>query len=265
MNNIDKVFEKCNSENRKAVVTYTTAGDPNINDTLSILKTLAKNGADILEVGVPFSEPMADGPTIQLAMERALNSGTKLSDIIKVIREFREEYKDTAIVLFSYYNVIMNYGIEELAKVSEEIGIDGWLIVDVPFEEYDEVKPLLQKHNVSLITLLAPTTPEERAKMILKAAEGFVYYITVTGVTGSRNEIPQDLADNLEMIKKHSPVPVVAGFGISSGEMAKTMSKHADGIVVGSALINKINDADSITEGLKDAEEFIIELASAVK
>lgn len=264
MNRIDSTFSRCKEENRKALVMYTTAGDPDIEASARLLETLAENGTDIIEIGVPFSEPMADGPTIQLAMERALDSGTKLSQILDMIVEFRKKY-DTAIVLFSYYNVIMNYGVEKLAKKSAEIGIDGWLIVDVPYEEYDEVKPLLNENEVKLITLLAPTTPEDRAKMILEEAEGFVYYITVTGVTGARKEIPTDLQENLAMITKHSPVPVVAGFGVASGEMAKVVSEHADGVVVGSALINKMAKAESVDQGISDSSEFVKELAGALK
>ena len=243
---------------------YTTAGDPDIDTTLALLDTISKNGADVIEIGIPFSEPMADGATIQLAMERALKAGTTLGLILDMIVEFRKNH-ETAIVLFSYYNVVMNYGVEELAKKSAEIGIDGWLIVDVPYEEYDEIKPHLSKNGVQLITLLAPTTPEERAKMILEEAEGFVYYITVTGVTGARKELPTDLAENLAMISKHSPVPVVAGFGVASGDMAKVVAEHADGVVVGSALINKMANAKSIKEGLSDSTNFVKELADALK
>ncbi len=264
MNRIDATFAKCKEENRKALVMYTTAGDPDIATSAKVLDTIATNGADVIEVGVPFSEPMADGPTIQLAMERALNSGTKLDLIIEMITEFRKSH-ETPIVLFSYYNVIMNYGVEKLAEKSAEVGIDGWLIVDVPYEEYDEVKPSLSKNGVQLITLLAPTTPEDRAKMILEEAEGFVYYITVTGVTGARTELPADLAENLAMITKHSPAPVVAGFGVSSGEMASVVSKHADGVVVGSALINKMANADSVEQGLADSKALVQELAAALK
>lgn len=264
MNRIDATFKKCKEENRKALVMYTTAGDPDIATSLKLLEIIAENGADVIEIGVPFSEPMADGGTIQLAMERALNSGTKLQHILDMIVEFRKKY-DTAIVLFSYYNVIMNYGVEKLAERSNEIGIDGWLIVDVPYEEYDEVKPILQKHNIQLITLLAPTTPEARAKMILKEAEGFVYYITVTGVTGARTELPTDLAENLAMITESSPVPVVAGFGVSSGELAKVVAQHADGVVVGSALINKMANAENEEQGLRDSKNFVIELSEALK
>jgi len=264
MNRIDSTFAKCKEENRKALVMYMTAGDPDIQASAQLLDTIAKNGADVIEIGVPFSEPMADGPTIQLAMERALNSGTKLQQILDMIVEFRKKH-DTAIVLFSYYNVIMNYGVEALAEKSAEIGIDGWLIVDVPFEEYDEVKPVINKHGVQLITLLAPTTPEDRAKMILAEAEGFVYYITVTGVTGARKEIPTDLAENLAMITKYSPAPVVAGFGVASGEMAKVMSAHADGVVVGSALVNKMASAETVEQGLADSKEFVKELSNALK
>ena len=264
MNRIDSTFAQCKQEGRKALVMYMTAGDPDISASAQLLDTLATNGADVIEIGVPFSEPMADGPTIQLAMERALNSGTTLVQILDMITEFRKKH-DTAIVLFSYYNVIMNYGVEKLAAKSAEIGIDGWLIVDVPFEEYDEVKPMLNNHGVQLITLLAPTTPEDRAKMILEKAEGFVYYITVTGVTGARKEIPADLVANLDMIKSHSPAPVVAGFGVASGEMAKVMSAHADGVVVGSALINKMTNAPTVEQGLSDSTAFVKELSAALK
>lgn len=263
MNRIDATFKACADENRKALVMYLTAGDPNMELSSKVLSTIASNGADVIEIGIPFSEPMADGPTIQLAMERSLNAGTNLEQILDMVAEFRKSH-ETPVVLFSYYNVIMTYGVEKLAEKSAEIGIDGWLIVDVPYEQYDEVKPLLNKNGVHLVPLLAPTTPEERAKMILEEAQGFVYYIAVTGVTGERSEIPADLVENLNMIKKHSPVPVAAGFGVSSGEMAKVMAEHADGVVVGSALIKRIASEKSNEEIIADCSAFAKELSSAL-
>ena len=264
MNRIDSAFATCKKEGRKALVTYSTAGDPNIALSAKIIDTIAENGADIIEIGVPFSEPMADGPTIQLAMERSLNAGTHLQLILDMIVEFRKKH-DTPIVLFSYYNVVLNYGVEKLAKESAEIGIDGWLIVDVPYEEYKEVKPALTKNGIQLITILAPTTPKERAKEILSEAEGFVYYISVIGVTGARKELPADLAENLGFITENSPVPVVAGFGVASGEMAKTIATHADGVVVGSALINKMAKAKTNAQGIRESASFVKELVTALK
>ncbi len=233
---LQSAFDRCRRENRKALVAYVTAGDPDLAATARLLPALAAAGADILEVGVPFSDPMADGPVIQAACQRALAAGATLPGILEMLRGIRDRLT-APVVLFSYYNVLLQYGIEKLAADSVAAGIAAWLVVDMPAEEAGEIEPALHKHGLCRITLLAPTTPPDRAARLAGAAKGFVYYITVTGVTGARSELPADLAANLETLQKLSAVPVVAGFGISSPEQARTVAAHAAGVVVGSALV----------------------------
>lgn len=265
MNRIDSRFQKCKAENRKALILYITAGDPSPDFTRKLIPVLIEAGADIIEVGVPFSDPMADGPTIQGAADRALAAGMTLQDVISICGELRPRHPEIPFVLFSYYNPILQYGTEKLVDESARLGIDGWLLVDVPPEEEMEVIPGLEKNGLAKITLLAPNTPQERISSILKNAKGFVYYITVTGVTGARTELPPDLAGHLAEVRRLSPAPVAAGFGVSTPAQARTVAEHADGVIVGSRLINIIQEAGSEKKALTDAGEFVEGLAKAVR
>jgi tryptophan synthase alpha chain len=182
---------------------------------------------------------------------------------MKMAERIRKQ-TDTPMILFSYYNVILSYGLEKLAEDCEKVGIDGLLTVDVPFEESDEIKPILDKHNLSLIPLIAPTTPVERAAEIVKNASGFVYYITVKGVTGARSEVPKDLQQRLAELRNVCPIPVVAGFGISTPEMASATAEHADGIVVGSALVRFMNQTSNAEDGIAQCRELVHRLSNAL-
>jgi tryptophan synthase alpha chain len=265
MNRIDQALDKCQQENRKALVMFVSAGDPNLAFTEKLIPAIAEAGADIIEVGVPFSDPMADGPAIQAASQRALEAGTKLRDILPMLKRLREQGVETPFVLFTYYNVIFQYGVERLAADSHAAGIDAWLAVDVPAEEEQEIMPALQAKGLHRITLLAPTTPPERLRNLAGNAQGFVYYITVTGVTGVREELPPDLAEHLAAVKAVSPVPVMAGFGVSSPEMARMVGSHADGVVVGSKLIETIANAPDETSALTAATDLVSSLAGALQ
>lgn len=264
MNRIDGLFEKYRTDGRKALVMYVTAGDPSLDFTEQLIDRIIEAGADIVEIGVPFSDPMADGPTIQAASERALRGDVTLAGILAMAKRLRAKHPDTPFVLFSYYNILMQYGIERLVADTADAGIDGWLVVDMSNEEQDEILPALGRHGLHRITLLAPTTGRERMQELLKEAQGFVYYITVTGVTGARTELPADLADHLKKVAELSPIPVVAGFGVSTPEMAQAVGAHADGVVVGSKLVQTIADAPSREAGLKDAETLVRGLAEAL-
>lgn len=264
MNRIDEAFERCRNEERKALVAFVTAGDPNLQTTQALVPRLAEAGADIVELGVPFSDPMADGPTIQEASQRALAAGTTLTQILDIVRRARQT-TDVPIVLFSYYNVLLQYGIDRLAADSRDAGVDGWLVVDVPHEEAGEVRPHLDRHRLHWITLVAPTTTTDRAAALTATARGFVYCITVTGVTGARSELPPDLSQYLAGVRQHSEVPVVAGFGISSPDMARTVAREADGIVVGSALVRALRAGPTPDEGVASVCELVSALADALK
>ena len=260
---LNQVFETCRHQGCKALVAYVTAGDPSLAATEQLLLALAEAGADIIELGVPFSDPMADGPVIQAASQRALAGGATLAKILEMAR--RASPKLTCpMVLFSYYNVLLQYGVEKLAAESAQAGIAGWLVVDLPHEEAGEIDGILKKNGIDRIPLLAPTTPPERAREILRAATGFVYYITVTGVTGTRSEIPADLAANLTAIRNMTTLPVVAGFGVSSPESARKTAEHADGVVVGSAIVRLMGEAPSPEEGVRRAKEFVTSLKQAL-
>jgi tryptophan synthase alpha chain len=263
-NRIDTTFRICAEEKRKALVVFVSAGNPDMKTSETLILRAAEAGADIIELGVPFSDPMADGPVIQASSMRALEAGANLHDIITMAARIR--YRSAVpMVLFSYYNVILSYGLEKAAAECKSAGIDAWLVVDVPLEEKNEILPYLDRNGIYLIPLVAPTTPEERAAKIVSGAKGFVYYITVAGVTGVRSTVSTDLTAKLQTIKTLSPIPVVAGFGISTPEMAAATAKHADGVVVGSALVRIMNEAATPAEGIERSTELIRKLARALK
>ena len=263
MNRIDHAFERCRHEGRKALVTFVCAGDPDLGTSARLVTAIAQAGADIVELGVPFSDPMADGPTIQEASQRALAAGTTLAGVLDLVRTVRSQ-SEVPLVLFSYYNVVFQFGVERLAMAAAEAGVDGILLVDVPFEELAEVEPALARRGLPVIRLVAPTTPPERVARITAGARGFIYYITVTGVTGARRDLPDDLAAQLDRVRALSPVPVVAGFGIAAPEQARAVAAHADGVVVGSALVQRLAGAASADAGIEACRRFVAELAEAL-
>lgn len=265
MRRLEKIINRCKEQKRKALVMFTSMGYPDINTSQQLLESMAGNGADIIEIGVPFSDPMADGPVIQKASERALANGMSLRKALNMARKLRKK-SDVGMVLFSYYNVLLAYGIEKLSKECAEIGIDGWLVVDLPHEHAGEVKEIINAHDLDFISLIAPTTPPERAARILAGAQGFVYCITVAGVTGARDHYAESPQEMLKNIKAASPVPVLAGFGISSPEMVREMSAECDGVVVGSALLKIFmkNHGDNET-ALSECGSFIRSLAAALR
>lgn len=264
MNRIDATFADCRAKGRKALVLFVSAGDPSLDATEQLIREIVAAGTDVVEIGVPFSDPMADGPTIQEASQRALASGTTLRGILAMVKRLRASGITAPFVLFSYYNVLFRYGMKALAADAAAAGVDGMLVVDVPYEEMGEILPDLTANGLHLIRLVAPTTSDERARKILVDATGFVYTITVTGVTGARSELPAELSDLLVRMRQASPVPVVAGFGISSPEMAKLVAKEADGVVVGSALVKRMGQATTPAAGIADCVAFVQSLAAVL-
>ncbi len=238
---IDKTFAALKSQGRKALITFTMAGDPDQKTALSILEELAKS-ADILEIGMPFSDPMADGPAIQAAGIRALQQGVNLDEILLLVQQFRSKNLDTPIVLMGYINPILHYGIDKFCNDFSNIGVDGLIIVDLPPEESKEIVVKLQQKNLSLIRLVAPTTSPERLQKILQDASGFLYYVSITGVTGTASADPLKVGTHIAAIKNLTDLPIVAGFGIKTPQDAATMAKIADGVVVGSALVQTIEN-----------------------
>ena len=239
MNKIEQKFNLLNDSERTALVCYITAGDPSIDSTENIVLELEKSGADIIELGIPFSDPMADGPTIQLASERALAGGTTLNDVLNIVKNIRKN-SDIPLILFGYYNPFFTYGLERFAKDAKEAGADGVLVVDLPPEESGEFKQHLDENGLNLIFLLAPTSNEERIKLVSENSGGFIYLVSLTGVTGSRPEMEYSLTSLTREIKERSKLPVGIGFGVSSPEQAREISSFADAVIVGSALVRII-------------------------
>ncbi|HOP85563.1 MAG TPA: tryptophan synthase subunit alpha [Syntrophorhabdaceae bacterium] len=238
MNNIVKKFRQLKKEGKKAFIPYITAGDPDLEKTKEILDIFANVGADIIELGVPFSDPMADGPVIQKAMERALKNGVTIKDILDMVRDFKEAHH-IPIVLMGYYNPFFQYGLECLGEDCLKSGVDGILIVDMPPEEAKDMKAALKSNGIASIFLATPVTDEARIKKIKGVAEGFIYFVSVTGVTGMREELPEEIKEKIKEIKYKTKLPVVLGFGISNPDTIKKFYDTCDGFVVGSAIVRE--------------------------
>lgn len=240
MSRLAATFDSLRHQKRKALVPYITAGDPNPQTTVPLMHALVKAGADVLELGVPFSDPMADGPTIQLACERALKHGTGLWDILGMVAEFRRTDTKTPVVLMGYLNPIEMRGLQEFAHRAAEAGVDGVLIVDLAVEEAPNYLPALREHGLDCIFLIAPTSSVARIQAIAREASGYLYYVSLKGVTGAATlDIPSVKA-KLEEIRAHTQLPVAVGFGIRDAASAKAVGALADGVVVGSALVSEI-------------------------
>jgi tryptophan synthase alpha chain len=237
---LEKRFAAIKSEGRAAFVAYVMAGDPDAETALQILKGLPGAGADVIELGFPFSDPMADGPSIQRAAQRALKGGMTLRGTLDLARRFREGDGDTPLILMGYLNPIETYGLERFAKDAAEAGVDGMIIVDCPPEESGDLDAALAGHGVSRIWLAAPTTDDERLKVLLRGSSGFVYYVSVTGVTGVKEADASAVAPHVRRIKAATPLPVAVGFGIKTPERAAAVARVADAVVVGSALVEEI-------------------------
>ena len=233
---IQQKFNQLKQNGGKALVTFITAGDPDLETTAAMLPILAEAGADIIELGIPFSDPMADGPTIQRASERALAGGATLEGILQLVSNARKQVS-VPIVLMGYSNPIYAYGWQRFAEDAVVAGVDGLLLVDLPPEEADELLPVAQAAGLEIIFLLTPTSGSDRVKRVARCGGGFLYYVTVTGVTGARQSISTSLADELKTVRTAIKLPVVAGFGISTPEQAAQVASAADGVVVGSAIV----------------------------
>ncbi len=239
MGRIQATFERLKQCGETALIPFITAGDPDLATTEELIHVLVENGADLIELGFPFSDPMADGPTIQGASERALESGTTLSKILEMVIRVRE-HTNVPIVLMGYYNPLFSYGPERFAADASTAGVDGLLLVDLPAEEAGEIRSYLQLAGISLIPLLAPTTPPQRMQRLVADAEGFVYFVSMTGVTGASQIDVAAIEQQVSELQQFSPVPVAVGFGISSPVDAAAVGCFADAVVVGSALVKVV-------------------------
>ena len=236
-------FDELKKQKKKGLITFITAGDPNYDASLEILKKLPEAGADIIEIGMPFTDPMADGPGIQASYLRALEAGQTLKKTIQLVKEFREFNASIPIVLMGYYNPIYKYGVDLFLRDIKAIGVDGLIIVDLPPEADVELCIPSLKKNIDFIRLATPTSSEERLPIIINNASGFLYYVSVTGITGSKTPEITSIKNKVEIIRKFTKLPIAVGFGIRTPEQAVNIAKTADAVVVGSAIIDKINEA----------------------
>lgn len=261
---IGKKFNELQAQKGKALIIYLTAGDPSLETTKKLILVLEKAGADILEIGVPFSDPTADGPVIQEAAQRSLKTGTTLAGVLQLIAEVRK-ISQIPIVLFGYFNPIFAYGTEKFARDAARAGVDGVLVVDLPPEEAPELKKHTDAAGIDFISLIAPTTGTRRAKKIAATATGFLYYISITGVTGTAAPKLGGIKADLKKIRKISSLPIAVGFGISSPEQARQIGRLADGIVAGSALVKLIAENGGKAELLKIVSDYAGRMKKAMK
>jgi tryptophan synthase alpha chain len=264
MNRIDRCFAALKKNNRKALIPFITAGDPSREMTVPLLHALVAAGADVLELGVPFSDPMADGPTIQRASERALKLGVSLRSVLDMVAEFRKQDSATPVVLMGYGNPIEAMGWDVFAQRCAEVGVDGVLTVDFPPEESHDAFEHLQRHNIAPIFLLAPTTKESRIAQVAKLARGYVYYVSLKGVTGSGSIDLSAIEDKMPQLRKHINLPIGVGFGIRDAATAKAVAALCDGVVVGSRIVQEIEDS-SATNVLENVGRLVKELSAAIR
>ena len=255
MSIIGSTFEELKNNNSRALVTYTVAGDPDLKESEKIIENIISSGADIIEIGVPFSDPMSEGPVIQLSHERSLKNKTSLEEILKLSKRLKKKFNKTPIVLMGYFNTFINS--LEIAKGNHDInddickelknhGVDGLIIVDLPFEESEEIYNKLTEFDIDLIRLISPTTNDLRINEILSNSSGFIYYVSLKGITGAEIDSFNALKERVESIKKSSRIPVVVGFGIKDRKTAKKMSVFSDGVVVGSAIVDIISNKQDL-------------------
>ncbi len=267
---IDRRFKKLKAEGRAGLVTFMTAGDPDLETSAKILDGIALAGADLIELGVPFSDPMADGPAIQASSLRAIKAGMTLRKTLAMVAEFRKKDDDTPIILMGYYNPIYIYGVDQFLVDAKEAGVDGFIVVDLPPEEEQELCLPTIAAGLNFIYLTAPTTDDERLPRVVEHASGFIYFVSILGITGTRAANADDAAVHVKRIKSHSDLPVCVGFGIRTPEQAAEFAKIADGVVVGSALVDKVtaNLGDDGTIGpntVDDVLGLVRELAGGVR
>ena len=260
---ITKRLSELESKNEKALITYITGGDPNIDTTFNLVLAMEKAGADIVEIGIPYSDPTADGPVIERAAVRALKAGTNIEDIFDMVSKLREE-TEVPFVFLVYFNAVYKYGMEKFLEKCREKGVDGLIIPDLPLEERKELNEMMKDYPIDLIALVAPTS-EDRIKEIVRGAEGFIYCISSRGVTGKRDHFETDLTDFMSKVRKHTTIPLAIGFGISNVEAIKNLKGLCDGVIVGSAIVEKIEKGIQGNDSVERVLNFTSELHKALE
>ncbi|WP_259758338.1 tryptophan synthase subunit alpha [Pseudomonas sp. GCEP-101] len=265
MSRLQTRFAELKEQNRAALVTFITAGDPGYSTSLDILKGLPEAGADVIELGMPFTDPMADGPAIQLANIRALGNGQNLAKTLKMVREFRAGNTTTPLVLMGYFNPIHYYGVDKFIADAKEAGVDGLIVVDLPPEHNEDLCHPAQAAGIDFIRLTTPTTDDQRLPTVLDGSSGFVYYVSVAGVTGAGAATLEHVEQAVARLRRHTDLPVSIGFGIRTPEHAASVARLADGVVVGSALIDKIAEATSSADAVQSVLGLCRQLAEGVR
>lgn len=239
MKRIEQVFRRLRAEGEKALIPFITAGDPDVETSRRLALVMARRGADILELGIPFSDPLADGPTIQAASQRALQAGVTLPEVLRLAGQIRRE-SDIPLVLMGYYNPILQHGLEQTAREAADCGVDGFIIPDLPLEEAEPWRRAALQAGVAPIFLAAPTSGAERIRRLGRLTRGFLYYVSITGITGARRELPPELVAALQEVRSLVSCPVAVGFGISTPEQVAWLAPYVDGVVVGSAIVERV-------------------------
>ncbi|MFK3974175.1 tryptophan synthase subunit alpha [Pseudomonas sp. NPDC087358] len=265
MSRLQTRFAELKEQNRAALVTFITAGDPGYDTSLAILKGLPKAGADVIELGMPFTDPMADGPAIQLANIRALDARQNLAKTLQMVREFRVEDSTTPLVLMGYYNPIHNYGVERFIAEAHQSGVDGLIVVDLPPEHNNELCDPAQDAGIDFIRLTTPTTDDVRLPTVLNGSSGFVYYVSVAGVTGAGAATIEHVKEAVARLRRHTDLPISVGFGIRTPEQAAAIARVADGVVVGSALIDQIASAETAEQAVSGVLKLCSALSEGVR
>lgn len=263
-NRIASMFEAARARGEAALVTYLMAGDPDRATSRAAAMACAEAGADLIEIGMPFSDPIADGPTIQHAAERALAGGTSVADAIAIAAHVRAK-SEVRIALMGYVNPVLSYGLTRFFPDAAAAGVDAVILPDVPPEEAGEFRRLADDSNVKMVCLLAPTSTPKRQELAVQVASGFIYFVSVTGVTGVRKDLPEDLTAQVAAVKAVSPVPVVVGFGVSTPDQARVVARIADGVVVGSAIVSRIAEPGSRAERVARVTRFVRSLKRAMR
>lgn len=263
MNRIDKKFQELKEKNEKALITFISSGVPELETTEKLVLGMEKAGVDIVELGIPYSRPIADGKVIAEASKRALESGIKVSMVMDMVKSLREK-TEIPLVYLVYFNTVFAYGVERFLSKCNEIGIDGIIIPDLPTEEKGEVLEACEENGVSLIPLVAPTS-KERIADITENGKGFIYCVAVNGVTGTRDSINENIKEYMDLVSSYTDIPRAIGFGVSSPEMVKEYKDYADGVIVGSAIVKKILEDKSSDEIVEDVSQFVSELKQATK